>query len=178
MPVRVPDRPSRLLHLPVRVPYRLFRQFAHHPDQIRLALKADAGQLGHHDIAILDAHAIGEASVGLEEIGIAFVAAKPETCEKKPQLCEAVGQTFKETSAWMHAHPDDAEALLKKRFPTLDPRVFHASFETELKITPNPPVPTAKGIENTDNYNIEAGLMKPSVKQSDYNKLFTDKYVK
>jgi ABC-type nitrate/sulfonate/bicarbonate transport system substrate-binding protein len=117
-------------------------------------------------------------TVGLDPFTNTVIAVKPETCEKKPQLCEAVGQTFKETSAWMHEHPDEAEALLKKRFATLDPKVFHASFETEFKITPNPPVPTAKGIENTDNYNIEAGLMKPSEKQADYNKLFTDKYVK
>jgi NitT/TauT family transport system substrate-binding protein len=117
-------------------------------------------------------------TVGLDPFTNTVIATKPETCEKKPKLCEAVGQTFKETSGWMHAHPDEAEAVLKKRFPTLDPKVFHASFETELKITPNPPVPTAKGIENTDNYNIEAGLMKPSDKQTDYTKLFTDKYVK
>jgi ABC-type nitrate/sulfonate/bicarbonate transport system substrate-binding protein len=117
-------------------------------------------------------------TVGLDPFTNTVVATKPTTCEKQPKLCEAVGQTFKETSAWIHAHPADAEALLKKRFDKLDPKVFHASFETELKITANPPAPTAKGIENTDNYNIEAGLMKPSEKQSDYAKLFTDKYVK
>ena len=117
-------------------------------------------------------------TVGLDPFTNTVVATKPATCEKQPKLCEAVGQTFKETSAWLHAHPSEAETLLKKRFPTLDPQVFHASFETELKITPTPPVPTEKGIENTDNYNIEAGLMKPSEKQSDYAKLFTDQYVK
>jgi hypothetical protein len=67
---------------------------------------------------------------------------------------------------------------LKKRFPTLDAKVFHASFQTELKITANPPVPTEKGVENTDNYNIQAGLMKPEDRMKDYTKLFTDKYVK
>jgi sulfonate transport system substrate-binding protein len=117
-------------------------------------------------------------TLGLDPFTNTVVVAKPATCEKQPKLCEAVGQTFVETSAWMHAHPGDAEALLKKRFPTLDPKVFHASFETELKMTPNPPVPTEKGVENTDNYNIQAGLMKPEEKQSDYSKLFTDKYVK
>ena len=111
-------------------------------------------------------------TLGLDPFANTVVAAKPATCELKPKLCEAVGQTFVETSAWMHAHPDDAEALLKKRFPTLDPKVFHASFETELKITANPPVPTEKGVENTDNYNIKAGLMKPEDKLNDYSKLY------
>lgn len=117
-------------------------------------------------------------TLGLNPFTNTVVAARPATCDKQPKLCEAVGQTFVETSAWMHAHPDDAEALLKKRFPTLDAKVFHASFETELKMTPNPPVPTEKGIENTDNYNIAAGLMKPDEKLKDYSALFTDKYVK
>jgi ABC-type nitrate/sulfonate/bicarbonate transport system substrate-binding protein len=117
-------------------------------------------------------------TVGLDPFTNTVVATRPATCDKQPKLCEAVGQTFAETSAWMHAHPAEAETLLQKRFSTLDPKVFHASFETGLKMTPNPPVPTAKGIENTDNYNIQAGLMKPEEKLSDYSKLFTDKYVK
>jgi NitT/TauT family transport system substrate-binding protein len=117
-------------------------------------------------------------TVGLDPFTNTVVATRPATCDRQPKLCAAVGQTFAETSAWMHAHPAEAEALLQKRFSTLDPKVFHASFETGLKMTPNPPVPTAKGIENTDNYNIQAGLMKPEEKLSDYSKLFTDKYVK
>ena len=117
-------------------------------------------------------------TVGLDPFTNTVVAAKPETCKEKPKLCEAVGQTFAETSAWMHAHPADAEALLYKRFSKLDPKVFHASFMTELKMTPNPPVPTAKGIENTENYNIAAGLEKPSEKLKSYDALFTDRFTK
>lgn len=117
-------------------------------------------------------------TIGLDPFANTVVAVKPATCEKNPKLCEAVGQTFVEAIAMMHAHPDEARDLLQKRFSTLDPKVFAASFATELKMTPNPPTPTAKGLENTDNYNIEAGLMKPEEKLSDYSKLFTDKYVK
>lgn len=117
-------------------------------------------------------------TIGLDPFANTVVAVKPATCEKNPKLCEAVGQTFVEAIAMMHAHPDEARDLLQKRFSTLDPKVFAASFATELKMTPNPPIPTAKGLENTDNYNIEAGLMKPDEKLSDYSKLFTDKYVK
>jgi ABC-type nitrate/sulfonate/bicarbonate transport system substrate-binding protein len=117
-------------------------------------------------------------TVGLDPFANTVVAAKPQTCETKPKLCEAVGQTFVEATAMMHANPDEARAILQKRFPTLDPKVFAASFAAELKMTPTPPVPTEKGLENTDNYNIQAGLMKPEEKLSDYNKLFTDKFVK
>jgi len=134
-------------------------------------------------IPVLDGSAVMVASgpdgdtIGLDPFTNTVVAAKPATCEKKPKLCEAVGQTFVETSAWMHAHPAEAEALLYKRFPKLDPKVFHASFETELKMTPNPPTLTAQGLENTDNYNLQAGLIKPEEKLSSYTALFTDRFV-
>lgn len=117
-------------------------------------------------------------TVGLDPFANTVVVTKPATCEKNPKLCLAVGQTFADASAMMHAHPDEARDVIQKRFSTLDPKVFAASFAAALKMTPNPPVPTAEGLENTDNYNIQAGLMKPEEKLSDYTKLFTDKYVK
>ena len=117
-------------------------------------------------------------SIGLSPFAGTLVVTQPATCEKKPELCEKVAQTFKEAVANMHAHPDEAEAVLAKRFPTTDPKVFHVAFQAELEMTPNPPVPSEKAIENADNYNVAAGLMKPEEKLSDYNKLFTDKYVK
>jgi ABC-type nitrate/sulfonate/bicarbonate transport system substrate-binding protein len=134
-------------------------------------------------IPVIDGSAVMVASgpdgdtLGLDPFTNTVVAAQPATCEKKPKLCEAVAQTFVETSAWMHAHPAEAEALLHKRFPKIDAKVFHASFETELKMTPNPPLLTAQGIENTDNYNLKAGLIKPDEKLSSYTALFTDRFV-
>lgn len=117
-------------------------------------------------------------TVGLDPLANTVVVTKPATCEKNAKLCLAVGQTFADASAMMHADPDAAMAVLQKRFPTLDPKVFAASFAAELKMTANPPVPTGQGLENTDNYNVAAGLMKPEEKTTDYTKLFTDKYVK
>ncbi len=135
-------------------------------------------------IPVVDGSAVMVASgpdgdtVGLDPFANTVVVTKPETCEKNPKLCLAVGQTFADASAMMHAHPDEAAQILQKRFPTLDPKVFAASFAEALKMTPSPPLPTAQGFENTDNYNIQAGLMKPEEKLTDYTKLFTGKYVK
>src|SRR6478672_9023599 len=57
---------------------RLARQTAHLFDQIRFAFKADARQIRHGDIAVLDPNAIGKTAIGLEEVGIRFVAAQAE----------------------------------------------------------------------------------------------------
>lgn len=37
------------------------------------------GRLGHRDAAVLDAHAVGEAAEGLEEVRVGLVAAQPQT---------------------------------------------------------------------------------------------------
>jgi hypothetical protein len=46
--------------------YRSSGQGVHDRDQIRLALEADAGQLGHDDVTVVDAHAVRKAAIGLE----------------------------------------------------------------------------------------------------------------
>ena len=117
-------------------------------------------------------------SVGLDPFAATVVATQLATCVKKPTLCEAVGKTFIDAAASLHAHPDEAEALLKKRFPTIDDKVFHQSFLSQLAMTPSPPMPSEKSLANADNYNVEAGLMKPGDKLASYDSLYTDKYVK
>jgi hypothetical protein len=54
------------------------RQRLHLGVEIGLSLEADARQIGHGDVTVLDAHAVGKAAIGLEQIRIALIAAKPE----------------------------------------------------------------------------------------------------
>src|SRR5437588_788001 len=57
----------------------LCRKPLHLGIEIGFALKADARQIRHRDDAVLDANAVGETAIGLEQIGIALIAAEPET---------------------------------------------------------------------------------------------------
>ncbi len=103
---------------------------------------------------------------------------RPDTCEKRPAFCLAVGQSFADAARFIKEHPADALALLKKRFDKLDPKLLSAAFDEVRSVSPSPPVPTEKALENADLYNIAAGLMKPEDKLKSYGDLFTDKYVK
>ncbi len=49
-----------------------------------------------------------------------MIAAKQDTCMQKKALCLAMGQSIKDATAFIKNKPDEAFALLKKRFPTLD----------------------------------------------------------
>jgi ABC-type nitrate/sulfonate/bicarbonate transport system substrate-binding protein len=114
----------------------------------------------------------------LEPFANNVVVTRPETCQQRRALCEGMGKSFTAAEAFIHDHPEEALALLKKRFPTLDDKVFAVAFETIRKISPSPPMISAKGIENAELYNIDAGLMKPEEKLASYDGLFTDAFVK
>jgi ABC-type nitrate/sulfonate/bicarbonate transport system substrate-binding protein len=129
------------------------------------------------DAVMLASGPDGEPS-DLEPFANNVVVAKPETCQQRKALCEGMGKSFTEAEAYMRDHPDEALALLKKRFATLDDKVLAGAFETIRKISPNPPAVSAKGLENAELFNIDAGLMKPEDKLASYNGLYTDAFVK
>jgi hypothetical protein len=55
------------------------RQRLHLRIEIGFALEADPRQIRHGDVIVLDANAVGETAIGLEQIGIALIAAETET---------------------------------------------------------------------------------------------------
>ena len=106
------------------------------------------------------------------------ILVRPETCEKRKSVCEAVGHASAEAMQFLKDHPDEALAILKKRFPALDDKLLAVSFDAIRKITPVPPIVSAKGLENADLFNIESGLMKADEKLKSYDGLYTDAYVR
>ena len=53
-----------------------------------------------------------------------------------------------------------------------------AAFEELKKVTPSPPIPTRASIENSETFNVGAGLLKAEEKLKSYDGLFTDEFVK
>ena len=89
----------------------------------------------------------------------------------------AMGQSIKDAAAFIKTKPDEAFALLKKRFPTLDDKLLRASFEELQKVTPSPPVTSKAVIENSETFNVDAGLLKADEKLKSTDGLFTNEYV-
>jgi hypothetical protein len=106
-----------------------------------------------------------------------FVA-KPETCERRKSICAKLGKAMVEAINGMLDRPDEALALLKKRFAAFDERLLAAGFAEIRKGTPRPPVVTKADLENAELYNIGAGLLKPEEKLKSYDGLYTDQYIK
>jgi NitT/TauT family transport system substrate-binding protein len=106
------------------------------------------------------------------------ILAKPETCEKRRAVCVAVGQVTKEAVAYMHSNPAEVRAILSKKFPNLEPNLIEAAYAQILKSTPKIPVLTKEALENADDFNVEAGMMKAGDKLKSYDGLYTDEFVR
>jgi NitT/TauT family transport system substrate-binding protein len=114
---------------------------------------------------------------GFDPFASSVIATRPETCRDRRPLCVAFGHSFVEAESFLHDHPAEALAVVKKRFPTLDNKVLAASFETIRRISPNPPFVSKEGMENGEALNVEAGLMKPEEKLKSYDGLLTNEFV-
>jgi hypothetical protein len=89
-----------------------------------------------------------------------------------------MGRSMVEAVTFLRNNPAEAMALLKKRFATLDDKVFAAGFEQIRKATPARPVTVRAALENGETYNVEAGLMPPDGRLKSYEGLYTDAFVK
>ena len=86
---------------------------------------------------------------------------------------------MKEAVAYMHSHPAEVMAILGKKFPNLEPKLIAAAFEEIRKSTPKVPVVTGEALDNADDFNVEAGMMKARKTSSRrYDGLYTDEFVK
>jgi ABC-type nitrate/sulfonate/bicarbonate transport system substrate-binding protein len=106
------------------------------------------------------------------------VVTKAETCEKRPSLCQKIGQTFADIVDIIKDRPAEALAVFKKRFDTLDGKLMEAAFDEVREATARPPVTSAAALQRAELFNVEAGLMKRDEMLQSYDGLFTDKYVK
>jgi NitT/TauT family transport system substrate-binding protein len=106
------------------------------------------------------------------------VLAKPETCEKRRAVCMGVGQAMKEAITYLHGHTAEVTAILGKKFPNLEPKLIAAAFDEIRKSTPKVPIVTEESLNNADDFNVEAGMMKADAKLKSYDGLYTDEFVK
>jgi NitT/TauT family transport system substrate-binding protein len=168
------------------------------PDEVRVAPMAPNSMLAAFQSKQIDGYAMslpwplkavqdGEAVMiasgpdgepaDMIPFGHNLIVAKQDTCTQRKPLCFAMGQSIKDATAFIKNKPDEAFALLRKRFPTLDDPLLKASFEELRKVTPSPPVVNKAAIENSEIFNIDAGLLKADEKLKSYDGLFTNEFV-
>jgi NitT/TauT family transport system substrate-binding protein len=106
------------------------------------------------------------------------LVAKPETCETRRSVCEKMGRAFTAAAAFIQDQPEATLAVLKKRFPAMSDAVLAGSLDIIRASTPSPPIVTREGIANSEQFNVDAGVVKRDEALKSYDGLFTDAYVK
>jgi ABC-type nitrate/sulfonate/bicarbonate transport system substrate-binding protein len=134
--------------------------------------------LGQDGGVVVVASGINGDPAWLTPIGSSTVITRPQFCAEHRSVCEKMGRALSAASRFVHERPEDALAILQKRFPKTEPPVVAASFEVMRKAMPQPPALEAKALSNADRINIEAGFIKPSDQLKTYDDLFTNEYVK
>jgi ABC-type nitrate/sulfonate/bicarbonate transport system substrate-binding protein len=114
----------------------------------------------------------------LTPLAFNVIATRPDTCEKRKSLCQKMGRAIAEAMAYIRADAKGTLAILKKTFSKFDDAVLATSIEVIRKATPAVAVATHAALENAENFNVEARLMKPEEKLKSYDGLFTEAFVK
>ncbi len=126
---------------------------------------------------ILSDGSVGEPS-GISPLSSAVLVTRPQFCVDHRTICEKMGHAMLQAVDIIYDRPQDARAVLKKRFGNLDDAVLAASYEAVKKMTPRPPITTAEGLANGDNLNVAAGINQPTDKLASYDELLDNQFVK
>ena len=113
----------------------------------------------------------------LVPFGYNLLVTRPDVCEKRRNICVAMGKVFTEAVAYIHSHPNETSDILAKKLGQIDPKVLKAAIAITTSAVPSPPVINKADLENAEIYNVEFKLMKPEEKLSSYDGLFTNQFV-
>ena len=105
------------------------------------------------------------------------LATRPEVCEQRQSLCEKVVKAYAAAARILHDEPERATAALKARFPDIPDPVLAAAVETIRRSTPERPLVTIEGLQNSETFNVRAGVLKAEETLKSFDGLFTTRFV-
>jgi NitT/TauT family transport system substrate-binding protein len=106
------------------------------------------------------------------------VMTRPSLCAEHRSVCEKMAHGFALANQFIKDHPQETVALVKSRFSTMSDAILAASIETIRGATSVPPVPTLKGFEDSEQFNVNSRMMKPEEALKSFDGLYTTEFVK
>ena len=111
-------------------------------------------------------------------IGSVMLVTRPQFCTDHRSVCVKMGHVMKLAADFIHDHPAESLAILKKRYDKVDEAVLRASYEAVREMTPQPPTPDAAELANAESMNIAAGFMNQAQRLKSYAPLFTQDFAR
>jgi NitT/TauT family transport system substrate-binding protein len=127
--------------------------------------------------AVMLASAVNDAP-DLLPFGYGLVYTKPDTCTKAREKCARLARALTAASRFIHEKPDEALALLKKRYDKMDQAVLAAAWPTVAAAHAKDLRVTAEGLAHSQQVSLEAKLLEPKDALTSFDGLSTDEFVR
>ena len=95
---------------------------------------------------VIVANGAGDDPPELVPVGSVMLITRPQFCVDHRSICVKMGHAMKLAADFIHDHPQETLAILKKRYPTVSDPVLQASYEAVRDMTPQPPAPDEAGL--------------------------------
>jgi ABC-type nitrate/sulfonate/bicarbonate transport system substrate-binding protein len=106
-----------------------------------------------------------------------LVYTKPDTCTKAREKCVRVARALAAANRFMREKPDEALALMKKRYDKMDPTVLTAAWGTVAAAHAKDLHVTIPGLEHSQQVSLEAKLLEPKDALAKFDGLSTGEFV-
>ncbi|HKA80122.1 MAG TPA: ABC transporter substrate-binding protein [Xanthobacteraceae bacterium] len=127
--------------------------------------------------AVMLASAVSDAP-DLLPFAYGLVYTRPDTCTKAREKCVRVGRALAAANRFIVDQPQDALALLKKRFDRMDPTVLAAAWQIVAAAHARDLRVTVPGLEHSQQVSLEAKLLEPKDALAKFDGLTTDEFVR
>jgi NitT/TauT family transport system substrate-binding protein len=127
--------------------------------------------------AVMLASAVRDAP-DLLPFAYGLVYTKPDTCTKQRDKCVRVARALAAANAFIHDKPDEALALLRKRFDKMDPAVLAAAWQIVAQAHAKDVRVTVPGLDHSQKVSLEAKLLEPKDALAKFDGLYTDEFVR
>jgi NitT/TauT family transport system substrate-binding protein len=119
-----------------------------------------------------------DAAPDLLPFAYGLLYTRPETCTEKRELCARMTRAMAEAVAYIHAKPQEAIGLLKKRFARMDEKLLAAAWETVSKAHAKDIKVTVPALEHSQKVSLEARLLQQKDALTSYEGLYTHEFVR
>lgn len=114
----------------------------------------------------------------LNPFGYNMIITRPGVCEAKPTTCRKLLAGVRKALELMHDKPDEALAVLKKRFDKTDPDLVEDAYKGVMAGTPRTPEVKEAGLANAQTYQFKAGQIKQEEMLKSFAGIYTNEYSK
>src|SRR5215831_17251449 len=128
------------------------------------------------DKAVMLASAVRDAP-DLLPFAYALVYTRPDMCTKQREKCARVARAFIAANRFIHDKPDEAFALLKKRFDKMDPNLLAAAWQVASQAHTTDLSITVPSLDHSQKVSLESKLLEPKDALTRFEGLYTNEFV-